>query len=370
MFPLENNHRTEKDSQNKRAYSSAVEPRTHNPLVPGSNPGGPKISPFRYRNLALPLLRSYFTGKNLEEVRVPTLVDSGAMEPFLDCLALQKQQNKKYLPTSPEFALKKSMATIPINAAGVYAIAPAFRDERLSDLHEIEFTMVEWYIKKTKYREFYKQIQEILSVLANNLNDYRPPKSILSLSVQEAFSRAFPKFFAKKELSPFSDTNLYRELLLKSKVICSYAFPKNGQKEIHIHEKNFCTNAFFCLMDEVVMPFLSKQAELICLYDFPEFSRGMAQLDQNGWAQRIEFYFRNLEIANGYCEIDSAIDLQNIWNLNNQIRKNMGKEIHPIDHTLLELTHLMKDVAGIAMGLERVLMAGLGIKKISQFNLT
>ena len=107
----------------------------------------------------------------------------------------------------------------------------------------------------------------------------------------------------------------------------------------------------------------------LVLYDFPSFSRGMANLSQTGFAQRIEFYFRGIEIANGYSEMYDADEILKLWEGNNRIRKMRKVPEHKIDRSLLEFSAAMRGVAGIALGVERLIMAGCKISDIRNFQI-
>ena len=94
----------------------------------------------------------------------------------------------------------------------------------------------------------------------------------------------------------------------------------------------------------------------------------MSKLSLEGWAERIECYIDGIEIANGYQELDNKEDLVTIWKLNNNLREMLGYPPHPIDFFLVEVSDRMKNVAGMAVGFERSLMAIFGIEDIKEFS--
>jgi lysyl-tRNA synthetase class 2 len=77
----------------------------------------------------------------------------------------------------------------------------------------------------------------------------------------------------------------------------------------------------------------------------------------NGTAERTEVFYRGLELANAYHEEHDAGAIRERWSRNNEIRRLRGVAEHPIDERLLETLGSMQGVSGIAVGLERLLMA-------------
>ncbi len=282
------------------------------------------MNPSRLRSCAVSTLRQAFSARKIEEAWTPLLVPSGAMEPYLDTFSVASAfGHRAFLPTSPEFGLKKAFAFS--DGPGIYEIAHAFRDEERSRLHAPEFTMVEWYLRSTAYRDLPGWVEYLLRSL--------------SASACSRESRSF---------SPITVAlpTLYENLL-------GHSFPESQER----FQDEFL---------QIVEPWLATQ-DLLCLYDFPAYARGMAKLNSSGHAQRVECYLNGLEIANGYQELDSKDETIRLWEENNALRISQGKDPHPIDETLAEISHRLGGVSGIAMGLERVIMGLWKIPHIKEF---
>jgi len=90
-------------------------------------------------------IREYFWRQNFTEVEVPYLNSSLPLEPNIYSFKttwIHKNKNF-FLPTSPEFALKKYLSSHHQNC---FAISHCFRDlEASSPYHTSEFLMLEWY---------------------------------------------------------------------------------------------------------------------------------------------------------------------------------------------------------------------------------
>ena len=96
----------------------------------------------------------------------------------------------------------------------------------------------------------------------------------------------------------------------------------------------------------------------------------MAQLDDDGWAKRVEGFLGGVEIASGYQELSDAGELQRLWEENNALRRSLGKAEHPLDSQLIRVSPAMAGVAGMALGLERLLCAIYGGEHIRTFSLS
>ena len=94
----------------------------------------------RSQGMILHALRSWFFERGYIEVHTPIAVPSAALEENLE--AIQITDGKRFLHTSPEFAMKKRLAD---GLCRIYQIAHCFRGEEIGPHHAMEFRMLEWY---------------------------------------------------------------------------------------------------------------------------------------------------------------------------------------------------------------------------------
>ena len=99
--------------------------------------------------------------------------------------------------------------------------------------------------------------------------------------------------------------------------------------------------------------------------DFPGWAAALARKHQDHdgeWvAQRFEIYFGGYELANGYRELTDAAEQAARFEQDRQLRQQHGKRDMSADpHLLAALQHGLPDCSGVAIGLDRVLMAQLG----------
>ena len=317
-------------------------------------------APFKLKNSSAQLIRNYFRNDGLEEVSTPVFVKSGALEPYLDAFSLPDFDY--FLPTSPEFSLKKQLALSYQQTPGIFEIAHAFRNEPLSNLHAHEFTMVEWYRNKTGYLDLRTDIENIISKLTP---DWEKKLESQTFTVEALFQKVFP---VKTDFK--FDSKTYQKLANSVESIrFSAGKIQDTQKKTTPLQESIIEIELFSLLYDYALDKESKEYEgILFIHEFPECVRGMAKVNETGRALRLEAVFKGIEIANGYQEMNNPDELRELWNQNNEIRKTMGKNPHPVDETLLELTsHL--NACGIALGLERVLMGLFGIEKISEFSI-
>lgn len=215
----------------------------------------------------------------------------------------------RYLHTSPEFAMKHLLAQ---GLCKIYQIVPCFRGEEEGRHHSKEFSMLEWYRVGIGTQVLMDETIELIKACAHTI----------AVSVP-SFER-----FATSELL---DPELPPEEWL------------------------------FQWVDRIE-PNLPKAC---VVYDYPAWGAALARL-RGSVADRFEIYLNGLELANAfYEELDPHV-LQARWEQGNKERVAQGKSPHPIDIEFLRDVSVMPRCAGIALGIDRLLMALLDIEDIKE----
>ena len=298
-------------------------------------------------------IRKEFTQKNYFEVHSPSISYFSGVESFLENIIIENTYvNKKlYLATSPELYLKKiySYYIKKINCCGIFSIANSFRNERISPTHSYEFLLLEWYTQQNSYLYF---IEELFFLIKN----YPILKKItnqnyLVFTVQEIFQEIigfhWKHDISADEIEEFALNNG----ITKQTLNFNHQENKTLQKTYSEWKKIVYFNLLF---DHIMMPFLKKHP-LVFLHEFPYFIRGLATINKNGFANRIEAYIYGLEIANGCNEIYDEKEMINLLRSNNKLRELMQWPIHEMDSIFLKQTSSLKGVVGMALGVERLL---------------
>jgi lysyl-tRNA synthetase class 2 len=83
-------------------------------------------------------------------------------------------------------------------------------------------------------------------------------------------------------------------------------------------------------------------------------------------AERVELYAEGVELANGFSELTDAVEQRARLVAEQAWREANGRPVLPLDEAFLEAVGKMPPAAGIAVGLDRVLMLLLGAKSLSE----
>jgi len=140
-------------------------------------------------------IREFFLQQEFVEVSTPTLVSNPGLEPFLKHFETHfvggemssKLAKKYYLPTSPEYHLKKALGQFGFNR--VFEIAKTFRNGETSPEHEPEFTMLEWYRSPGTYKDIARDFELLMKQLGREFSKSIKWQSVGHLTVPDAFTR-------------------------------------------------------------------------------------------------------------------------------------------------------------------------------------
>lgn len=296
------------------------------------------------RNRAIRAARRFFEQRQILEVRTAKAVTAAAMEPYIDAFALtgNGQMTELRLATSPEMAMKKIFAAEMENnasAAGIYEIAPVFRDDPATKNHAKEFTMVEWYKRDCTLNELLDDTAELITHIAATLGQTLPGNGVRVLDLQSLFTECgLPLDFADPRC--FADA----------------WFKRHAAKPHSLNDLDLAIAAFNLLFDEMILPQLKQQSGLCAVSGYPEILGAMAYCER-GVAERAEIYLRGIELANGYREEFRPQLVRERWLRYNEIRALRREPVHTLDEAALAALPSLQGVAGMALGLERMIVA-------------
>jgi lysyl-tRNA synthetase class 2 len=121
------------------------------------------------------------------------------------------------------------------------------------------------------------------------------------------------------------------------------------------------------LLSHIVEPRLAELARMVFVYDYPPSQAALARINTQGLADRFELYLDGVELANGYYELGDAAEQQCRFDSDNERRRIMGKPAMPGDERLLAaLQQGLPDCAGVALGLDRLIMCAAGVDELRQ----
>jgi len=285
-------------------------------------------------------------------VETPILVPSPGMEPHLGHFrtALRDKDGRDlpaYLITSPEYAMKRLLAA---GHSRVFEITRCFRnDEPWDGSHNPEFTMIEWYRTGVDYRTIMRDTEEMVSEVAirtvgradlayrGKPIDLTPPWP--RLSVAEAFDR-------------------HAGIDLLSGIDDPEAFAAAARTEgIEVGPDDGFDDVFFKVFLHDIEPHLGQGRPAI-LHDYPRSMAALARLKpgEPRLAERFEVYCAGLELANAFSELNDPEEQERRLVQEREERRRAGKDTPPLDRAFLEAVGSMPDAAGIALGVDRLVM--------------
>ena len=274
-------------------------------------------------------IRQFFALRKVMEVDVPVLGASTVTDPQLSSLSLSYQHKPYFLQTSPEFFMKRLLAS---GAGSIYYIGKAFRKEELGCLHNPEFTLLEWY--QIGYDD-HALMDEVVALIKS----VKPEL----VAVKKSYQALFQSYVG---VNPHTATVTELASLAREHVHVDF------QDE----EKNTWLDLLFT---HLVEPNLGDQ--LTVIYDYPASQCALAKVRENEdqllVAKRFEVYWRGIELANGYWELTDPEVQQQRFTQDIQLRKKLALPEVAIDKKfMLALTEGLPECAGVALGLDRLLM--------------
>ncbi|WP_151825106.1 EF-P lysine aminoacylase EpmA [Acinetobacter bereziniae] len=292
-------------------------------------------------------IRQFFEQRDVLEVETPILSQAGVTDVHLASIQAQRHlQGKKlthYLQTSPEFAMKRLLAS---GSGAIYQICKVFRDDEHGRKHNSEFTMLEWYRPHFSLKDLMFEVTDLLNVvLAERFGDVRPTV----LSYKHAFIDRLDLNPLKATLSELKDA--------AHRVGLNLDLGDDRLAYIDL------------LFSHMVEPSLGFDTPVF-LTDFPPELASLAKtkIDEDGElvAARFELYIEGLELANAFDELIDAAVLRSRFQADNAEREKLGLHVMPIDEYLLTALPNMSECAGIALGIDRLLMVVMNQMKLEK----
>lgn len=322
----------------------------------------------KHRSELLEEIRRFFRDRDYWEVETPILSHDIVVDAYLEPFATQWQpagnfdpdnpsSETLFLQTSPEFGMKRLLAA---GAEAIFQITRAFRNGEVGRYHNPEFTMLEWYRTGNTHHEQMQLTEELTKAVFAKSREIHPDgkHSVPDLSrpfVKMTYDQAFERFAGTKVLHLS-----LRELaiLAKKKNIA----PPPGLED---DDRDGWLNL---LLAELVEPHLGQNVPLF-LYDYPASQSALAKVreDDPPVSERFELYIQGIELCNGYHELTDADELRKRMQGQAAIRKHEGRQSLPNENRLLDAMEAgLPDCAGVALGVDRLLMLALGAESIAE----
>ncbi|MDQ1237505.1 MAG: putative lysyl-tRNA synthetase [Wigglesworthia glossinidia] len=277
------------------------------------------------------------------EVDTPSLSNYTSNDVHLSSFKtyLKSYNNKKklYLITSPEHHMKRLLA---FKFGGIFQICKSFRNSEISQYHNPEFTMLEWY--RPNY-DMFALMNEVDNFLHKIISKLKKSHFI-------SYRQIFLKYIG---IDPFQERiQKIRKIIKKITIFNCKAHSISRDEMLQI------------LFEYKISPNLGKKFPIF-VYHFPILQSSMSTTYSKNKkiAERFELYYRGIELANGCCELIDAEEQYKRFVFNNFQRKKKGFPEKKIDVKLLNaIRHGIPFCSGVAIGIDRLIMIALRAKKI------
>ena len=282
------------------------------------------------------LIRSFFAERQVLEVETPILSAAGNTDPNIDSFTTQFSGHvdagarARWLRTSPEFPLKRLLA------AGIgycYELGRVFRNGEAGGRHNPEFTMLEWYRLGWDHRQL---MGETIALVEAAL-------AMVGRRAEVVIESYRQWFLDELGIDPLHDSLAQLQAPLARFGIDPAGLQRDDWLDL--------------LITHVLQPALPR--DRICvIHDYPASQCALAKIrpGEPPLAERFELFLGPYELANGYHELNDAPEQRARFERDNAVRRERGLATMAIDERLLDVLDAMPDCAGVALGIERLLM--------------
>jgi lysyl-tRNA synthetase class 2 len=282
------------------------------------------------------LIRAFFAERSVLEVETPILSVAGNTDPNIESFNapfnghVDAGARERWLRTSPEHPLKRLLAD---GVGDCYELGRVFRNGEAGERHNPEFTMLEWYRVGWNHRQL---MEEVITLV----------ESALAMVGRraEVLIEGYRQFF----LDELGLDPLHADIEELRKPLAEYRIDPEGLTR---------DDWLDLLITHKLQPFFPRD-RITVIHDYPASQSALARIRPGDppMAERFELYLGPYELANGYHELNDALEQRTRFQRDNARRRERGLREMPIDEQLLAVLGKMPDCAGVALGIERLLM--------------
>lgn len=303
------------------------------------------LDALKSRARLLGFVRGFFAERQVLEVETPVLGRHGVTDVNLDSIRASllpvagSTTDTGWLQTSPEYHMKRLLAA---GSGPIFQVSRVFRDGERGRRHNPEFSMLEWYRPGFTDEELMAEVADlVVGWLA-----CEPPQRLSYRQAMVRFAGVDPFSASDRELARLCETWLEPESAL--------SLGRDGCLDL--------------LMSYRVEPALAHQPPTFITH-YPASQAALARTSYHEGVQvahRFELYVQGMELCNGYWELTDAGEQRRRFQADNAARRARGKPEMPVDEGLLAaLDTGLPECAGVALGLDRLLMLKLGTRDIA-----
>lgn len=295
------------------------------------------------RAALLAYVREFFARRDVLEVETPLLARHGVTDRNIEGvaarwpLAVAGAPAEGWLQTSPEYHMKRLLAA---GSGSIYQVFRAFRGNESGRRHNPEFSLLEWYRVGFDHHRLMDEVAELVC-------GYLGCPSPRRISYRDLFLHYI-------RMDPFTCP-------MPQLLACV-------RREANLETDDLSRDqALDALVSLVIEPRLT-EAPPTFVFGFPESQAALARLEHKDGtvqAHRFELYVKGVELCNGYWELADAREQNRRFAADNRERAQAGLEVRPADPFLLSALEAgLPDCAGVALGLDRLLMLHEGAQQL------
>ncbi len=273
------------------------------------------------RSKIIQAIRNFFIERDYLEVETPYLIPAPAPELHIDAIPV----GDLFLHTSPELCMKRLLAA---GFTRIFQLGKCFREGERGSSHLPEFTMLEWYRAGVDYRGLMEECEDLILYVSRGLGigktlSYQGLEVILErpwarLTVREAFER-----YAPMPMEKALDADCFDQ----------------------------------CLVCDIEPHLGAPGPVFLCDYPAPLAALSRLKPEDPSVAERFELYMgRGLELANAFSELTDPKEQEKRFLKESEERQALGKKPYPISKKFLKALSMMPAAAGIALGVDRLVM--------------
>lgn len=267
-------------------------------------------------------IRAFFDGRGFVEVETAVRIQAPAPEEHIDCPVVAADcagGAETYLRASPELQMKKLLSA---GMERIYQIGPCFRDGERGSRHNPEFTMLEWYRKGADYSDIMRDTENLILELTGGSAQFG------RLKVRDAY-----RLYAGWD--PWQEWDQDR---------------------------------FDFDMATKIEPALKERGGVVFLENYPTQAASLSKIGgslKERFAERWELYWDGMEIANCFTELCDPVEQLRRFERSKEARKRLGEADYPLDFGFFDCLAGIGSAAGVALGIDRLVMVLAGVKEIS-----
>jgi lysyl-tRNA synthetase class 2 len=315
------------------------------------------------RNRIQAALRRWFAAEGFTEVDPAALQVSPGNEAHLHAFATEAIGNdglgrRRYLHTSPEFAMKKLLAA---GESRIFAFAHVWRNREAGPRHAAEFTMLEWYRAGEPHTALMEDCAAVLRLAADaaattllrhgeaTCDPFAPPERV---TLAEAFAR-------------FAGIDILATLAADGRPDAAALAAQLAAAGLRVAADDTWSDMLSKALVARVEPHLGRgRATILDRYPAAEAALARRAPEDPRLAERFELYACGVELANGFGELTDPAEQRRRFEAEMAEKARVYGETYPLDEDFLAALAIMPQASGIALGFDRLVMLAVGAPRI------